>query len=174
MPVRRGRSSFQRRSSSRRRLVWAQSSTFDTVANNANINHDLLANLKVAGSSVLGVTVIRTHMRISLQWPDLTLAFQGLAFGLCVQSMTQVAAGNVDLFADEDWALRDQFLPGTGVNNLVNVIADPVEGFTVDLRAKRKVQELNQTWCLAFSLQNAAGSDPMPVSVFARTLVALP
>jgi len=173
-PYRRRRSGFSGRSSSnRRRLVWATSFTFDAIANNTNVNHDLLANLKVAGSSVLGVTVVRTHMRFSLQWPTLTNTFQGLAVGLVVQSMSAVAAGTVDLFQDEDWALRDTFLPGTGVDNLTNVVASPVEGFTVDLRAKRKVQELNQTWCLAMSLQNAL-TETIPVSVFARTLVALP
>jgi len=176
MPVRSRRTtSFSRgRSSNRRRLVWATAFTFDAIANNANINHDLLANLKVAGSSVLGVTVVRTHMRFSVQWAPLTNGFQGLAVGLVVQSMSQVAAGTVDLFQDEDWALRDTFLPGSGAGQFANVIAAPVEGFTVDLRAKRRVQELNQTWCLAMSLQNAAGADPIPVSVYSRTLVALP
>jgi len=173
MPVRSRRGSFQRNRSSRRRLVWATSFTFDAIANNANVNHDLLGNLKVAGSSVLGVTVIRTHLRFSLQWPPLTNTFEGLAVGLCVQSMAAVTAGTVDLLQDEDWALRDTFLPGTGMDNLTNVVAAPVEGFTVDLRAKRKVQELNQSWCLAMSLQNSAGNT-IPVSVFARTLVALP
>lgn len=137
------------------------------------MNVDLLANLRVAGSSVLGSTVMRTHMRWTLQWPDTGFIPQGMAVGLVVQSLQLVNTDSIDLLQDEDWAYRDRFSMGTGVNTLAGADV-PIEGFTLDLRAKRKVQELNQTWCLAFSLQNAAGSDPMPVSVFARTLVALP
>ena len=111
-------------------------------------------------------------MRFSVQWPALTNTFQGLAVGLVVQSMTQVAANAVDLAQDEDWALRDTFLPGSGMNSLT-AAAPNNEGFIVDLRAKRKVDELNQSWCLALSLQNSA-TNTIPVSVYARTLVALP
>jgi len=171
MPVRRGRRSFNG-SRARRRLVWATSFTFNAVANNANVNLDLLANLKVAGSSVLGVTVVRTHMRFAVQWPPLTNTFQGLAVGLVVQSMDAVNLTQIDLSQDQDWALRDTFLPGTGVNHL-SPITPFTEGFTVDLKAKRRVDELNESWALAYSLQNSVGNT-IPVSVFARTLVALP
>jgi len=172
MPPRTRRSFAGRSQSRRRKLVWATSYTFDAVLNNTNVNQDLLANLRVAGSSVLGATVMRTHLRFALQWPALTNTFQGLAVGLCVQSLTQVAADTVDLFQDEDWALRDTFLPGTGQNSL-SPVTPITEGFVVDLRSKRKVQELNQTWCLAMSLQNSA-TNTVPVSCYARTLVALP
>jgi len=175
MPGRYRRAPMARGRSSRRRLVWATSFTFDTIANNANVNHDLLSNLKVAGSSVLGCTVVRTHMRVSVQWPNAAAvsSFYGLALGLCVQSMTQVAANTVDLAQDEDWALRDTMIPGTGADSLNPSATVLVEGWNIDLRAKRKVQELNQTWCLALSLQNAI-TFSIPVAVYARTLVALP
>jgi len=164
------------RSSLRRKLIWATASGSDATIANDNYNYDLLGNLRVAGASVLGATVIRTHMRVSVSWPANFAPDVGVALGLCVQSLSLVSPPQVDLFQDEDWALRDLFLPGTGVNAIftAGALGTYTEGFRVDLKAKRKVQELNQTWVLAYSPQGF-GTDTAPVvSWYARSLIALP
>ena len=175
MPPRVRRSSRIVRGGARRKLVWATTNGATVVTGDAaNFNFDLLTNLRTAGASVLGATVIRTHARWSLMWPDTGFAPQGLAVGFCTQSLTFVTGQLVDLAQDEDWAYRDRFLMGTGVNTLAGADV-PIEGFRLDLRSKRKVQELNQTWCMAMSFQNAqTAGDVMNVAWFVRTLIALP
>jgi hypothetical protein len=137
-------------------------------------NFDLLANLRAAGSSVLGATVIRTHLRVSVGWGATTSTGQAFRTGLVVEDADAVAGANVTLTEmGRDWALLDDFLPGTGANTLASPASGTVfEGFVVDLRAKRKVQELNQTWVLAVS--PTGGPAAAAYSYWARTLIALP
>ena len=168
-PVRRGGSV-----SRRRKLVWATNSGLDqVVAPAAVVNSDLLTGLRVAGQSVLGATVVRTHMRIQVGWdPAATFPTQAFTMGLTAADMDFVA-GNLVTPAERgrNWALLDAFLPGTGVNVVATAgEANHFEGFLIDLRSKRKVAEANQTWC--FAVQATGG--PLTYSFWARTLVALP
>ena len=173
MPGRYRRSSFAGNRSARRKLVWATQAGGTTLATSgANFNADLIMNLKVAGSSVLGATVMRTHFRWSVAWGATQVQTSQVAVGLVVQSTNLIPTNTVDLLQDEDWAYRDSFLMGTGVNYFPTGAAGASEGFTLDLRAKRKVQELNQTWVLAMSLQNGVAA--VPISYYCRTLLALP
>jgi hypothetical protein len=174
MPPRPRRTAPARRGSARRKLVWATSSNLNQSIGQTPGNYDLLANLRVAGSSVLGATVMRVHMDISVLWSAVTPATSnGLAIGFCVEDTDLVTAQDITPGAQgRDWMLREDLFPGTGLNTASIAAASPVEGFRVDLRAKRKVQELNQT--LAFVIQNTAAAGGLPVSFFARVLIALP
>jgi hypothetical protein len=158
----------------RRKLVWATSGQLNQSVGQTPLNYDFLQNLRVAGSSVLGATVMRVHLDLSVAWTAVTPATSnGLAIGFCIEDTDLVGAGDVSPgAAGRDWMLRQDFLPGSGRNTVSIAAASPVEGFQVDLRAKRKVQELNQTLC--FVLQNTAAAGGLPVSFFARTLIALP
>jgi hypothetical protein len=132
---------------------------------------DLLANLEVAGSSVLGATIMRTHSRISINWAT-TDASVGVLYGYIVNDAPTVT--NLDPSSPAqygfDWMLWDGMTPGNADNTYVTgtVIAT---GRKVDLRAKRKIEELAEKYW--FVLTNT-GSNAVPVTVTTRTLIALP
>jgi hypothetical protein len=131
-------------------------------------NVNLLAALSVAGASLLGVTVMRTHLALYVT-TAVTLADE-LRVGLVIGRVADVGAGppagTISASDPElDWMLlRDEFATPTfgpqGSNTL-----------EYDLKAKRKMQELNQAYILA--LANSAGGSKT-VKIFARTLLALP
>jgi len=173
MPPRPRRRMSVARPGARRKLVWATSSGVNQTAGSGGFSVDLLANLRVAGSSVLGSTIIRTHIDVSLIWAAVTpVTGNGVGIGLAIEDTDLIAAGDVVIgAAGRDWMLRQNWLPGTGLNQVSIVSTSPVEGFRVDLRSKRKVQELNQT--LGFFVQSLTASG-IPFSYFARTLIALP
>ena len=175
MPMHRRRTFTRSSGSARRKLVWATSSVAGSSLAQASItDFDLLANLRVAGSSVLGATVMRTHLRMQIGWPVTTSTGQFFTVGLCVEDADLVAANDITLGErGRDWALLDGLVPGSGANTLASPNTGTVmEGFNFDLRAKRKVQELNQTWQLAVS--PSGGAAAVPFSYWARTLIALP
>jgi hypothetical protein len=86
--------------------------------------------------------------------------------GLLIGRETDVGAV-INLAGDlgQDWMYLTRLMPA----NAQGAIGQ--EMYEIDLRAKRKVQELNQTmlWCL-FNSTGAA----ITVNIFARVLVALP
>jgi hypothetical protein len=133
----------------------------------AGSNVNLLAALSVAGASLLGVTIMRTHLVLYVT-SAVTLADE-LRVGLVVARLADVGAGppaGAVSAADPelDWMLlRDEFATPTfgPLNNTL----------TYDLKAKRRMQELNQAYVLALS--NSAGGSKT-VKIFARTLLALP
>jgi len=152
--------------SNRRKLVWATSVNQVALGAGPTFNNlDLLANLRVAGASVLGATVVRTR---GVFQPDNTgrAVSAQLDWGILVGRLTDIG-GVVDLADDvgQDWAFtRNQWCVSSG-----GVIGQ--EFYDIDLRSKRKIQELDQTWLLC--LKNRAGA-AMTVRYFFRTLVALP
>ena len=163
------------RSSARRKLVWATNSGAGIVVTPGTVlNPDLLSNLRTGGASVLGATVMRTHMRFSIQWETTSESGQQFQIGLTVADMDLITptARITPAERGRDWALLDGFMPGTGLNSYANTGSFPAEGFIVDLRSKRKVQELNQTWVLAATY--VGGTTSISVSYWARTLLALP
>ena len=173
MPVHRRRSFVRSGSAQRRKLVWATNSGLGlTPVVNSPFNVDLLSNFRAAGGSTVGATVMRTHVRFSLAWEVTPASSQAFTYGLTVADMDLVTAGSITTGErGRDWAILDQFMPGCG-SNAFTVSLGAVEGFAVDLRSKRKVQELNQTWCLAFVY--VGGTLELPLSYWTRTLLALP
>jgi len=130
---------------------------------------------------VLGSTVVRTHARFSVTWPESGIfpVDAALIVGIVAQNTTFAASELIGPAAQgEDWAYLDGFLPGTGCNSYVPspdvVTGNHPEGFLLDLRAKRKVQELGQSWILATQARQLNVGESVSVAWFVRSLVALP
>ena len=172
MPANRRRSSGARfRSGQRRKLVWATKDIFlSPTAAGQTANLDMLSDLRVAGASILGATVMRTHLQLSAF--GTVTAGNNFYFGLRVGNNNEVQAFTADttLMADPanqpelDWmwwehAQAAPVYDQGGTNILIR-----------DIKAKRKVQELDQTYLLC--LYSGTGFNSLQVS--ARTLVALP
>jgi len=118
---------------------------------------------------------MRTHLRINVEWETTAESGQQFTIGFVVADMDFIAPTPRVSTGERgrDWALLDGLLPGSGMNTYTfGAAATPVEGFTVDLRSKRKVQELNQTWCLAGTY--TGGATGIAFSYWTRTLLALP
>ena len=153
----------------RRKLVW---STFDqtlaALAAGAHVNVNLLAELAVAGSSLLGITIMRTHVRFTTG--STGVVTDGLVYGLVVGRALDVGVGvgpNPNTDHDIDWLLIDRYFPVTTGGG---AFTDDTQ-VIIDNRAKRKMQELQQSYL--FSVTNT-GATAITPRVFARTLVALP
>ena len=167
MPVRhRSRTNFQGRA--RRKLVWSTvSGQSVTLAAGTRTTLDMLASLEVAGSSTLGVTIMRTHLMIQMQnWNNVA---DQLYYGLIVCRTPDIGAGNgpdpaIDF--EEDWMLNALWVPVSSA-----AVVDAAERLDVDNRSKRKMEELGQRYGLA--LKNQAGLSKTFI-VFSRILVALP
>jgi hypothetical protein len=159
-----------RSGSLRRKLVWSTLDQSVTMAAGLGSNLNLLASLSVAGASLLGVTIMRTHLDLWRTGQASVLA-DSLRLGLIVDRVAAVGAGppaGAVTAADPeaDWMLwRHEFAaPTFGYSGGSNVL-------TYDNRSKRKMQELDQAYLLC--LTNAAGG-AQTWSISARILVALP
>jgi hypothetical protein len=166
--LRRRPSGSAHRSSARRKLVWATIFAPSVVASATTNNIDLGAALEVAGSSLLGVTIMRTHVRLQVQ--NFAAIAADLQVGLIVGRAADIGVANVDginAAAQElDWAYLDMITPNSSA-----AVVDASQNFMIDNRSKRKMDELGQRYLLSIT-NNAAAS--LTVQVFARTLFALP
>jgi len=134
-------------------------------------NVDLLAELEVAGASVLGVTIMRTHIRFTTAFANATAA-GGLTYGLLVDRKLDVGrnVGPNPISEHElDWMLLDKYFPNNS-GGLTQATANDV--VTIDNRSKRKMQELSQAYL--FSILLSGTTDSATPRIWARTLVALP
>jgi len=165
----RGRRTHAVARSTRRKLVWATTDQVVTMAAGVGSNVNLLASLSVAGSSLLGVTIMRTHVAL---YPTTALALADkLRVGFLVGRVADVGAGppaGAPTPADPelDWMLwRHEavtplgFTPGGG------------DMLDYDIRGRRRMQELNQAYLLCL-FNSAGGSKTLQIS--GRVLVALP
>jgi hypothetical protein len=169
MPARHRRPRSSGVRGSRRTLVWA---TFDqsvNIAAGAQANSNLLANLQVAGSSTVGITVMRTHLELAC----ITVVTSGDRFrvGLVIGRLGDVgnpAPVGSTTAADpgEDWLLwrHETAAPTFGEGDQNNVVR-------YDVRSKRRSNELDQTYIL--SMINDVGI-AKTFNMQGRILVALP
>jgi len=151
----------------RRKLTWASArgefADLDTVAEVI----DLLADYKAAGGSTQGITIMRTHIQLSVQSAAATVghgAFVGLIVGTINDTAAQLNGAEPFL----DWMLYRScyaFGGSEGTSSSEHV-------YDIDLRAKRKMQEVNQEYYLV--LESLIGATGTNVAYTARTLVALP
>ena len=150
----------------RRKLVWAtRNIDFGPVAAGATTNVDLLADFRAAGAFVIGCTIMRTHLGMHVQSTALTDSYE---VGLVVGRLGDVATNRISVNADPeiDWMYVNRWwAPASGA------AVDAGEFHEIDLRAKRKLQELDQAYLFVFTNQTAAAHTP---HLFVRTLVALP
>jgi hypothetical protein len=164
MPPRARRSS-RSMGSNRRKLVWATANTsIAAIPVAGGFGLDLTGNLRTAGASVLGGTVMRTHLVLSLPFVNVSDFW---AVGLLVCRDVDLAAGiDPNTNPGDDWMFYRQYFPTAS-----GAAVDSVREVVVDLRSKRKFQELEQRYGLhVFNHTGAAKTVPL----FARTLVALP
>ena len=148
----------------RRKLVWA---TLDqSIAMGAQQVKivDLLSQLELAGVSKLGVTVMRVHGR--LLFPTGVTQKWEVAIGVNPMTTVGTQLPNPNGDNDIDWMIFDR-----PMQTFSGATVDADTSYTVDLKSRRKVDEMGQTltlnlWASAIS----AGT----VEAFFRTLVALP
>jgi len=152
--------------------VWA---TFVQLATNlgtgAKVNLDLLGNLKVAGSSVLGCTVMRTHAKLAISEASADTG-QGFNVGFIVDDAVNVTNVDPSTAFGNDWMLLTTVSPATTKYGKTYISGtNLVWGDEIDLRSKRKIEEIGEDYLLC--LENA-GSGTASYSTFVRTLLALP
>jgi len=161
----RPRRTSSRPRSNRRQLVWATTNvTVAAVAANTVTGIDLTANLRTTGASVLGATIIRTHLRLGLIYA--TNADQYVT-GLIICRDADVVPG-IDPFNNpgDDWMLW-AVDPPTASGAAIDVFRT-VE---YDIRAKRRMQELEQRYAIFVGNRTSAAHN---IAVSARVLVAMP
>jgi hypothetical protein len=156
------------RGGQRRKLVWATTDQSLTVPTGQISNVNLLAALSVAGSSLLGITIMRTHLRVQIQTGGAATQLQrvGLIVGRVSDVGTNIAGQQDPSNPELDWMLLDR---RQVLGQETNVSTQPC--YTYDVRAKRKMQELNQAYILALSNNGVAG---ITFALWARVLIALP
>ena len=150
----------------RRKLVWASHVFNLAAAAGVSINTDLLADFKAGGASILGCTVMRIHALFFVKYANLADFTQ---MGICVGRQGDITTGtspNPATNPEIDWMLN-RYLLATASGAAV----DAQRVIEIDLRSKRKIEELNQALVLIFTNGNAAGNTYFG---FSRTLLALP
>ncbi len=175
MPYR--RAPRRRMGRNRRKLVWARTFTTLTVtANNSVTNIDLLQAYKaVVGASSAGITIMRTRLDV---YPTSTITNNdGFFIGLKVDDLDQVVASSASALAispngnpDSDWMFNSWFnaLPTYNWQAANN-------GIHIDLRAKRRMEEVQQAYLLSIQpVGVAAGGLPLTLTVHSNVLIALP
>jgi hypothetical protein len=166
MPTRHRRASFSGVRTERRKLVWTTSVVANnTIANGVVTATDLLAGLEVAGASVLGITVMRIHAQFSTAFAAVgDRITAGIVVGSSADTGNQLDPA---VLPDLDWMLNRAVFP-----NSSGATVNAVEPWEIDLRSKRKMQELNQR--LFFAWKPATSGGTTSLSAQFRTLIALP
>jgi len=159
----------------RRRTTWATvNSTFSIAAANDYVIDDLLASYDSASGSVMvGITVLRSHLLVTAQTQS--NATSNFTLGIIRGQMTDVGsniagapAPNSDLY--EDWALWSRYF--TDFNGNFNPLGT-ANTVHIDLKAKRRLEELDQRWNMV--IQSASwASFPAVFQVTGRVLIGLP
>ena len=162
-PTRRvGRSSRRFPASRRRKLVWATTGPVNTasIAGGSTVVDDLLGDFRQAGASHLGITVMRTHLHI---YPDNGTWLLGLVIG---RARDDGLTLDPSLNNDIDWMFLD-----VHTSNFSGTAADQVTPRAIDLRAKRKMEEMGQSYVIVYKNLDTAAKT---FRFFSRVLVALP
>jgi len=152
--------------SPKRVRVWSTTDHATTaLAAAASANVDMLLDFPTAP----GITVIRTHLQVT---PTTAPAVgDRITFGLIIGRLSDVsdptAAGALTPSqTDLDWMYWTTIIAnpsfGNGGNN---------NTFVVDLRAKRKMEELNQVYLLSITNHQVAA---VTYRIAARTLMLMP
>lgn len=162
----------RRPASTRRKLVWADSAgSALVIGNSPGTNLDLLGTYRTAGGSTQGITVIRTHLTCNMLVATAGIGSnEGLTVGIIVDDASATSVTLNTTKPNLDWMLDKTFY-ATAQQSAIVSGTNLFSGFEIDLRSKRKCQELQQTLWLCM-LSNTVNS--MTVSFHARTLLALP
>ena len=179
MPSRRRRTPSRSGRGTRRKLVWAQRSvSVAATANNQYLNVDLLSEYKGAtGASSIGITIMRTHLWVL---PHAPTAGDSIWLGLRIADLADVSAAfaasnalvsNPRDNAYVDWMFDQRYV--YDVNLRVPTMHTDFAGAMVDLRAKRRMEEVQEAYVLTV-VQDSVTTVAKTYDGFARTLLALP
>ena len=162
------------RKGQRRKLVWAetaQAGTIGVIGGSPGVdNVDLLAGYRTAGGSTQGITIMRTHISFSVFLHSAAIASDGVALGLIIDDTAQTTSTLNTGAAYKDWMYLSNWYPASG-NAGGPSGTGWLYGFHIDLKAKRKSQELQQSY---FMSANALTANVTDVAFLVRTLIALP
>jgi len=164
------------RTTTRRKLVWtdAQGTVNPLGVAPAGNLANLMTGYGAAGGQRAGVTIMRIRATFGCELtPTTAVTFaEGLDVGFIVDDDASLAT---ELHTNKlylDWMLLKTFFAAQpGAINNTNASPGLVFSFEIDLRAKRKMQELNQTLWL---VMGARTGTTLAVNYHVRTLLALP
>ena len=132
---------------------------------------DLSSHLVQAGVGVLGGTLVRTHLLLSVSCLN-TDTNPGVFFGVTVFDVTAATPGTpaVDTEFDIDWMYQSFISPGTSPS-AVTFAASTLYGANLDLKSRRRLHEVHDR--PLFFLHNN-GSANTTYSLWVKALFALP
>jgi len=159
------RSNIRTRSNNRRKLVWSTEDDAFSLVAGAWTNNSMLVAL--GASNVLGITVIRTHLTISVTTG--TAAGTRLIWGQIVGRSTDIGVSVPGSVRGDQSELDWMYV--TASTSAPTFGKDGTNIITLDNHAKRKMQELDQA--LVLSIFNTSGIT-VAGRIYARTLIALP
>jgi len=162
----------RRSTSQRRKLVWAETGgTVTPGVAGAGAVSDLLANYRAAGGSTQGITIMRTHIAYDAFLHSAANSGDGFAMGIIVDDAAATTATSLSTANPyNDWMYVSNKYMGNSMAALASGTGF-IYGGEVDLRAKRKCQELKQTHWVVWDRLTANVVD---ISFLARVLIALP
>jgi len=154
MPVRRARATRAVGRGARRKLVWdTEQGTFGSLAVGGHAGIDMGASL-ATNASILGSTVVRTLVTIAL--PGYASGSDSYTYGVLKGRTGDAGSASTqapDPFTNPelDWAwIGKAFATFSGATQ------DTQRVIQFDVRAKRKLQELNEIWLLMVTNNTAA------------------
>jgi hypothetical protein len=174
MPPRPRRTFPARRTGTRRRYAWAETSATygPTAIGNFSVS-DLLAGYRGAGGNTNETSIMRVHLKIQIA--SAVAAGDGFKIGLLTGQINTVGAyaGGVPSTPDPlalpylDWMWLEQFGAHPGYSN-----TGPNNQVIRDIKSRRRIRELNDT--LLISIYNTGAVANLSAVVYCRVLLGLP
>ena len=160
----------------RRKLVWAdsQGAISPLGVAPAGFLNNCLQGYAAAGGSRAGMTVMRIHATFGVNYTPTTAVgtAEGIDVGFVIEDDSSVAT---ELHTNKlylDWMLlKTVYAAQPGAITTGGGTPSLTTTFELDLRAKRKCQELNQTLWLVLGARTGTVTG---VNFHIRTLIALP
>ena len=171
-PRRSSRSLRSRRS--RRTTTWVTTETSGSLTQaTPNLNIDLWAGLEVAGSSAVGLTLLRTLLLFQVGWGT-AAATSLIRAGLIVDDKDLVGAtAALAPVTTKDWYWWSDLYPSTSSGTTIaSPQVYPHDHRAYDIRSRRRTNDMGRTSILALS--TSAGATTQTFQVMVRQLVALP
>jgi len=143
-----------RRSAPSRKLIWARSDHLGLIVNEG-IAFDLLADYRAQGGNTLGATVTRVRLDFDVFMPEGAGATEGFGVyaGVIVDQRQadelEVPRPTIPNEPHADWMYwRQHYL--THSHSVIVTGGQPLASYEVDIRAQRKMEELQETlWFVA-------------------------
>ena len=156
----------------RRKLVWATLNVDPNLAIAPQTqSFDIAGSIVAALGSVVGATLVRTHLHLDVNWTGGAVG-DNLMMGIIIADRGRdvgappVSGMSCTANLNDDWMILQKFHPNTAGGG------PGQEAYDLDLRAKRKFEEVGQTPVLF--LQHITGAAALQTHVFMRALIALP